>query len=161
MARYRLYLDTSFWDRLGDPQHPPERKTSYRFLNRACARHEVLISPLVIDEVRNTPDPVERRVIERQMRGVRPTIISGQQRAEEIADALRREGQFGDRMLADLAHVAYAVMGAADAVVTWDVRTLARERVRLVLHAYCRREGLESPLIGVPEDVARWLELAM
>lgn len=159
--RFRLYLDAAFWNRLGDPLHPPERRISYHFLNRACAHQDVLISPLVIEEVRNTPDPVERRVIERQLRGVRPTIISGQQRAEEIAEALRREGRFGDRMLADLAHVAYAVMGAADAVVTWDVRTLARDRVRVVVHAYCRRARLEPPLIGIPEDVAQWLELAM
>ncbi len=130
-TRLRLYIETSFWNRLGDREHLDMRRDTYRFLNRACRRHDVLISPFVIDEVQQGPDPDERRVVERQMRGARPTIISGEQRARDMALALQESGRFTDRMLADLTHVAYAIMGNADALVTWDRRTLARDRVRL------------------------------
>lgn len=157
--RFRLYIDSSVWDRLGDRVNLDLRRASYRFLHRSCLRQELLISPLVIEEVRSTPELSERSTIERRMRATRPVVVSGQDRATALARALQETGGFGPRMLADLTHVAYAVMGAADALVTWDRRTLARAAVRTAVHAHCRKEGLEAPLIGVPEEVARWLGL--
>jgi hypothetical protein len=62
-------------------------------------------------------------------------------------------------MLADLKHVGYAVFGRADALVTWDVRSLAREKVRTFIASWCRREGLVAPKIGTPGEVAQWLNL--
>lgn len=127
----KLYLETSFWNRLGDRENLEMRRLSYRFLNRSCARHDVLVSPLVLEEVGDTPDPEERTIILRQLRGTRPTMVANSRRARVLAAEIRAEGGFGERMLDDLTHVAYAVLGGADAVVTWDRRTLARDRVRL------------------------------
>lgn len=159
--RYRLYLETSFWNRLAERSMLDVRRITYRFLNRGCRRHEKLISPLVVEEVGQTPDPEDRKVVERRMFAARPVVISGQARCRAIAVALRELGGFGQRMLADLSHVAYAVMGRADALVTWDRRTMARTGVRTALAAYCRREDIPAPLIGLPEEVAEWLDLKM
>lgn len=161
VRRFRLYLDTSFWNRLADRQNFPMRRDTYHFLNRACARQEVLVSPLVIAEIQATPDPEERRIIERLLRKRRPERVGPQPRVGAIARALRDEGGWGMRMLVDLSHVGYAIVSQADALVTWDARTLARPRVRTVVQAYCRRERLSAPLIGGPEEVAEWLELRM
>lgn len=159
--RYRLYLETSFWNRLGDRTSWDRRKASYRFLHRACMHQEILVSPLVLQEVRRTPDLEERQEIERQMRNTRTVMVSGTRRANVMAHALRDEGGLGERLLADLVHVSYAIMGSADALVTWDRRTLARDVVRAVTQVYCRRESLTTPLIGLPEEVTQWLGLRM
>jgi len=159
--RFRLYLDTSFWNRLPDRQNFQMRRDSYHFLNRACVRQEILVSPLVIAEVEETPDPEERRIIERMIRKQRPERLGPQPRVGTIARTLWQEGGWGKRMLVDLTHVGYAIVCRADALVTWDSRTLARDRVRTVVQAYCRRERLDAPLIGSPEEVAKWLELRM
>ncbi len=161
LRQFRLYLDTSLWNRLGDRESFAARRASFQFLNRACARHLILVSPLVIAEVGNTPDPQERKSIQRLLWAQRPVRLGGDSRAAGIADSLLKEGGFRPSMLVDLTHVGYAVLGRADAVVTWDVRTLAREKVRSAVHAYCRREGLTVPLIGRPEEVAKWLGLRM
>ena len=55
--RYRIYCDTSFWNRLGDRDDFSRRRLSYHFLNRACARHLVLVSSLVYQEVEILPIP--------------------------------------------------------------------------------------------------------
>jgi predicted nucleic acid-binding protein len=157
--RFRLYLDTSFWNRLGDLADMERRLASYRFLNRSCQDQTLLISPLVLDEIDETPEPRERVIILRQLQSNRPTVVSGRQRVARIALALREEGDFGERMLADLTHVAYAISSRADALVTWDHRTLARDKVRRIAAAYCKREGMECPLLGLPTDVTTWLEL--
>lgn len=98
---YRLYLDTSFWNRLADRQNFRLRRDTYHFLNRACARHEILVSPLVIAEVQATPDSEERRIIERMMRRQRPERLGSQPKVAAIARALLLEGGWGMRMLED------------------------------------------------------------
>lgn len=158
---YRLYLDTAFWNRLGDSRNWGMRRLSYRFLNRACPGHEILISPLVLAEIAQTPDLRERLTIERMLRKGCTGVVSGEHWAREFAQALVEVERFADRMLVDLTHVGYAVRGGADAVVTWDRRTLAREKVRRTVQIVCRREGRTAPLIGTPEEVARWLGLKM
>lgn len=157
--RFRLYLDTSFWNRLADRQNFRMRRDSYHFLNRSCARHVILVSPLVNCEVAATPDSEERRIIERLLRRQRPERLAYHHRIGAIAHALLEEGGWGSRMLVDLTHVGYAIVGRADAIVTWDSRTLARASVRNVVQAYCRRDRLAAPLIGRPEEVAEWLDL--
>lgn len=157
--RHRIYLETSFFDRLGDQVNLEMRRTSYRFLNRACQGHQVLVSPIVCHEIEETPDPGERTIIQRQLQRARAEIVGENAKARRIARELLDSGGFGDRMLADLLHAAYAILGRANALVTWDRRTLARQGVRAVVQAYCAREGRAAPLIGVPGDVARWLEL--
>jgi hypothetical protein len=159
--RYRIYLETSFWDRLGDRQNLEMRRITYRFLNRSCRIHDILVSPIVCHEIEETPDPQERTIIQRQLQGTRAEVVGENAKARRIAGQLLERGGFGERMLADLLHVSYAILGRANAMVTWDRRTLARQGVRTVVQAYCAREGRAAPLIGVPEDVARWLELAM
>lgn len=159
--RRRIYADTSVLNRLADRENLEMRRMTYRFLNRACAHHKILVSPLVLDEVNETPDPEERVVILRRLRALRPEIVGASGRARALGEEMRTVGGFGARMLDDLTHVAYAVLGDADAVVTWDRRTLARDRVRAAVQVVCARRGRRTPLIGLPEQVATWLELRM
>src|SRR3990172_2595660 len=97
----KVYFDTCLWNRLGDRQNLEMRRVSYRFLNRACARHEVLVSPLVLEEIAETPDPIERAIILRQLWGIRPTLVAGTRRARRLAAEIRVEGGFGERMVDD------------------------------------------------------------
>ena len=116
---------------------------------------------MVIQEVLATPDPEVRKAIEKELRASGCEHLGALENAAPIAEAIRKAGRFSERMLVDLTHVEYAILSDADAVVTWDARTLARDRVRVTVHAWCQREGYTAPLIGGPEEVAEWLGLAM
>jgi len=156
--RYRLYLETSFWKRLGDPRLDERRRDSYRFLRAlAGGRHRILISRLVTRELDETPDWAERRKIYRRLwsRGAR--MITFNPRIVRIATDLRTLGRWRRNLIADLMHIGYAISGAADALVTWDRDDLARDATRRVVQAYGRREDVGVPLIGTPEEVAEWL----
>lgn len=157
--RYRIYLDTSFWGRLEETTLQKDRRTSYRFLNRSCRGHDILVSPLVLDEIRRNPTTDVRRRMERRLFDSYRIMVAAGHRARSIGRELREEGRFSDTMIADLTHVGYAMVGFADALVTWDARTLARDKVRLAVDAYCRREARPAPRIGLPEEVAKWLSL--
>lgn len=157
----KLYLEASYWDGLGDPAHPKARSVSYRFFQAILDRHEIWISPLVLAEVDATPEPAERRVIRRRIRRAHPELVSGRGRAESIANELREEWAFSTSVLADLTHVGYSILAGADALVTWDKKGLARAKTRRAVQEYCSRRGKKAPLIGEPEDVAKWLSIEM
>ncbi len=159
MRRLRFYLDASFWMRLSDPPEDVRRRLSYHFLNRSCLRLELLTSPLVAKELRDDPDPEALRTVERQFGRQNPDLIPHKAQAEAIGRELRDRGGFGERRLADLIHVGYAVLGRADALVTWDVKTLAREHVRTVVKRWGKELQRPVPRIGTPLEVAAWFGL--
>jgi len=51
------------------------------------------------------------------------------------------------------------MLSDVDALVTWDQGDLARDHTRRIVQVYGRRERLSVPLIGTPEEVAKWLGL--
>lgn len=158
--RYRLYLETSFWNRLGDPRNDFRRRASYRFLRRVVRQHHtVLVSDLVLEEARATPLADERKQILRRIWSSGAKHVTALRPAERVADGLMAAGGWGRDLFADMLHVGYTISGRADALVTWDRSDLARERTRIIVAAFCRREGLSAPLIGTPEEVARWLNI--
>ena len=157
MAKRTLYLETSFWKRLGDQANPEMRKITYRFLRAVSSKHRLLISKLVRREIDGTPDAEERKLIFRRMAGVRLKTIPATARILRLRDEILKAGGWGNNRIADMLHVAYTVIAGADALVTWDRQDLARDHTRRVVQAVCRRRGQRAPRIGVPEEVAEWL----
>lgn len=156
-TRYRLYLETSFWKRLGDAAYHSRRRLSYRFLRQVESRHDLFISNLVHGEVMGTPDLVERRHVLRRIKSVHPRTVTNSRKAERQALELLDSGGWEDGLLADMLHVAYTIQAGCDALVTWDQDDLARDKTRNVVQAFGRRTGVSAPLIGTPEEVAEWL----
>lgn len=152
----RVYLETSFWRRLGDSTFPDRRRASRRFLAIARRRFILLSSTLTMAEIdRARPDEVRRRAA-RQHRRARPRVVTTDARVDEIAEELRRRGGWSRKVIADLTHVAYGIRGRARAIVSWNLAHLASDSARAVVKRYCRDHGLETVLIGTPEEVLRW-----
>lgn len=159
--RYRLYCETSYWKRLGDAMTDGRRRVSYRFLRAVAGRHQLLLSRLVLQEIALTSDLDERRHILRRIESVRHRMVTNSRRAERMALELLAVGGWSEELFADLLHVSYTILSGAEALVTWDAGDLARDRTRLVVQAYARRSGLAAPLIGTPEEVAKWLGMTI
>ncbi len=94
-----------------------------------------------------------RRKIER----TRPRTITGGPRADRLAAELLLHGVLTQARLADVYHIGYALLGAADYLVTWDVSDLAREGTRRRVTEFCVATGRKALMIGTPVEVARWL----
>ncbi len=159
MRRLRFYLDASIWIRLTAQQDFERRAAPYHFLNRSCLRHELLTSPLVGKEIRDAPNPELHLKLERQLERQNPELVPNKAQAEAIGKDLKDRGGFGERRLADLIHVGYVVLGRADALVTWEVQTLAKEHVRTVVKRWGKELRQPVPRIGTPFEVAEWFGL--
>ncbi len=152
-----LFFESSFWSRLAEPPESPKRILTEAFLSVVRLRFRVLVSPLVAAELARTPERAKRDDLLDRLWEARPEVVSFGAWAQRMAWELLAAGRWSQRRFADMVHVAYTLMAGADALVTWDKDDLARERTRVVVHAYATRKGIRAPLIGTPEEVAEWL----
>ncbi len=69
------------------------------------------------------------------------------------------QGGWTRKALADVSQLGYAVCAGATAFVTWNQKHLARDEVRTVVRAVCRKRGIPPLQVGTPREVATWLGL--
>jgi hypothetical protein len=119
----------------------------------------VLTSLVVLLELQQTRDEELRRQSRRLYRLTRKRNVPTSARVKEIADDLQRLGAIGPAHVADALHLGYALIGQADALVTWNLADLARPHTRQIVSDYCWRRGLAEMRIGDPIEVGRWLDV--
>lgn len=158
--RRLLYLDSSFWSRLLDPESSERRAATSTFLRQAHLHHRLLVSDAVVVELAAVADAAKRDALLDHLWAARPTVARPRREVYRMALELLQAGRWSKRRFTDMLHVAYSINEGADALVTWDEDDLARERPRRVVHAYTRARRLLTPLIGTPKEVAEWLKIA-
>lgn len=154
-----IYLESSFWSRLVDRADPVRRRASRRFLEWLRPRHFVLVSNLVHVELWNTQDPQVRRQALRKYEASPKRVVTSSRRVTELAWEFVAAGGVTENHLADAFHIAYSIVGRADAMATWDVRHLARAHTRRIVEEHCWRRGIPLLRIGTPIEVGRWLDV--
>jgi predicted nucleic acid-binding protein len=155
----RFYLESSFWSRLVDRADPTRRRASRRFLEWMRPRHFALVSNLVRVELWNTQNSEVRNQALRKYEGSAKRMLTSTARVTGLAWELVRAGCVTENHLADALHIAYSIVGRADALVTWDVRHIARVQTRRIVEGYCWRQGIPALRIGTPIEVGRWLDV--
>jgi predicted nucleic acid-binding protein len=145
------------WRRLVDPVDR-RRALTYRLTTLVRRHHRVLASREVAQELAEIPDGRLRKGALDRFRRVHPEMVTYRPRVREIAEELLRRGAWGPKDLEDMLHIGYAVVGRADALVTWDEADLAREKTRRLVAALGREWGFRSPDIATPPEVMEeWL----
>ena len=150
-----LYLDSSFWRRLFDSVNPELRRATRDFLRRVGRRCVLKTSDLVARELGDVPfDEIRRRVI-RTYRAARPRVVTTAAAVHCVVRELLGAGCLNERHLEDLYHIAYAVVGGADFLVTWDTGDLARPGTQDAVGRCCRLIRRHELLIETPPEVGR------
>ena len=83
------------------------------------------------------------------MRGLLP----GQTEARELARALVEPGPIPRTAALDAFHIAAAVSGGADYLLTWNLKHLANAALRKKIEVVCVANGFEPPVICTPEEL--------
>ena len=73
--------------------------------------------------------------------------------AAEFATMLVDEGPLPRRAALDALHIAVAVMGGIEYLLTWNFTHLANATIRSQIERKCRSKGLEPPIICTPEEL--------
>ncbi len=125
MRRLLVYLDTSVASAYFDERDQARMLTTREFWKR-LEGYEVLISDLVIGEIRQIADENRRRTIEDLLRKFVLVVIDEETRA--LAGRCLQVGVFGSTSAADALHVAAATVAGADLIVSWNFQHMVKVR---------------------------------
>jgi hypothetical protein len=71
----------------------------------------------------------------------------------ELAASLVEPGPIPRKAVLDAFHIAAAVAGGADYLLTWNFKHLANAALRKRIEAVCVANGYEAPVICTPEEL--------
>lgn len=148
--KLRLYLDTSVFSAFYDERTPERQRLTQQFWD-SLKEYEVLCSQLVLHELGRVSDLALRE----KLLGLTSecSVLSVGEAEQELARAYVAAGVVPARYVADALHIAVAVLGGADILVSWNFQHLVRRSTRLLVNYVNARRGLPPLEILAPPEV--------
>ncbi len=145
----RLYLDTSVISAYYDERTPERMQATREFWN-ALSAHEPLYSDLTEKELgQATPELAEKlRSLTSEFR-----MISINEPMRQLASVYVDRGVVPARYSDDSVHIAAAVIGDADVLVSWNFKHLVRRNTRLLVNNINAERGLKNIEILAPPEL--------
>jgi len=152
-VRARLYLDTSVFGALCDPELEERLVAARRLLDGlGRARWEGFISTLVLEEVDRAPVAVRRRIAaELRRSGVTPLDESAE--SLMLARLYVASGAMPAKSEDDARHIAVAAVNGIHTVVSWNFHHMVNVERRRRINAVNLREGLPFLDIVSPWEI--------
>jgi len=113
-------------------------------------RFELLVSQLVIEEA-SGGDPQAAAERLKVLEGL--PVLRASDEATALAQRLVNEGTLPKTAGADALHIALAVSGGVEYLLTWNCRHIANAAMRSRIEAVCRTSGYEPPVICTPVEL--------
>jgi predicted nucleic acid-binding protein len=146
----RVYLDTSVFSAYFDRRWPERRRATREFWGRRRVLR-LTSSELARHELSQAPDADTRRRLLRLLAMVNVDALSDEM--QRLADRYVRAAVFSDATRADALHVAAAVVGGSDVLVSWNFRHLVNVARRAKVNEVNRALGLRAIEIVSPPEV--------
>ena len=112
--------------------------------------YELYISEFVLSEAgAGDPEMATRRL--EAITGIAEIELT--ETAAEFAEILVSEGPLPQKAALDALHIAVAVSGGIEYLLTWNFAHLANATIRSQIERKCRSMGYEPPIICTPEEL--------
>jgi predicted nucleic acid-binding protein len=133
--KLRLYFDTTIPNHLFAEDRPDRMEATWRLWEKCVAgEYDILLSDVLFDEIAECPEPKRGKMYEQLDRVVFERLEESDE-VNELAAEYVRSGALTGNHLDDCLHVAYAVVGGCDIILSWNfdhTREWTRVRVREV-----------------------------
>jgi len=150
----KLYLETSVSNMLFSLQAREKRViTEKLFADIYSGVHQAFVSVLYLEEVGRTSSPLLRYQLEGVVKVYNVDVLEITEDVKRVADEYVRAEAFTEQNYADALHVAIAVCGDCEAVVSWNYRHIARVWTMKKVAEVNRRLGLSEIVICTPLEV--------
>jgi predicted nucleic acid-binding protein len=144
----RIYTDTSVFGGVFDPEFS---SASAAFFERAReGRVEVVVSALVLSEIRGAPETVQDFMADMVPHLVRVRVSDA---AYRLREAYINAGIVSDRWRADALHVAIATVSGCQAIVSWNFRHIVNFRRIPLYNGVNRMQGYQPIAIHAPTEI--------
>ncbi|MFI5385400.1 MAG: PIN domain-containing protein [Fimbriimonadales bacterium] len=148
MIKPRVYLDTTVPSALLDARAPERQELTREFWQRAPSQYELVVSTLVLDEIRKTPGAERRKELEAL--AATCELVELPDSAYELADLYIGNGvivaQYGD----DALHNATAAVHSLTILASWNFRHMVRLKTRQLVNLVNAANGYGSLDIVTP-----------
>ena len=158
MRKLKLYLDTSTISHLFANDTPEKMaETKLLWKDFISGKYKVFISQVVIDEVKNCPEPKQSNMIE-QLGLIEFEILAETQEVTDLALEYIKGGVLKEKSIADCRHIAHAVVYNCDAIVSWNfehlvnIKTINKVKVVNAIHHYSEMKILPPTMFLERED---------
>ena len=148
--KLRVYLDTSVFSAYLDERLPDRQAETVEFWER-LAHFEVTTSEMCRTEMEATPDETRRAELLELLGGI--GVYEVTEEMQQVAWHYVEAGIFTDLMLRDAIHLAAAVLGGADVLVSWNFRHLVNRRRRVMVAEANAQLDLPSIEIVAPPEM--------
>lgn len=151
--KLKIYFDTSVPSNFYDT-YPAEQVALTRlFWNEVLPHFKPHISPITIQEIKQTPGLSKRK---QTLALVRPfTILTENQEIESLASKYIQQKIVPKKNILDAFHVAFASCHKIDYLVTWNIKHMASPKSRSLIFAFNASKGLFIPIIATPEELIK------
>ena len=155
MGKPRVYLETSVVSHLTarlsrDLVTVGRQELTREWWENHRTSFELFISEFVVAEAA-ARDPEAARLRLNSLTGV--PEVSLDMEAKALARSLIERGPIPREAALDAFHIAAAVAGGADYLLTWNFKHLANAALRRGIDVVCQAEGYEPPVICTPEEL--------
>jgi predicted nucleic acid-binding protein len=155
MGKPRVYLETSVISYLTarlsrDLVTAGRQELTREWWERQRSGFDLFISEFVVAEATAGDSEPARQRLEALV-GVPEVTLTAETR--ELARSLVAPGPIPRSAAIDAFHVAAAVSGGADYLLTWNFKHLANAALRKRIDAICLANGYEPPVICTPEEL--------
>jgi predicted nucleic acid-binding protein len=148
--KLRVYLDTSVFSAYFDSRTTDRQRETGAFWARRTD-FELATSELAREELRQAPDPTQRRRLLGLLRGFSLLVVTDEMQA--LGQRYVHEGVFTSTMLNDAVHVAAAVLSRQDVLLSWNFRHLVNRRRRARVNEVNVEAGLSTIEILAPPEL--------
>lgn len=126
MGKPKIYLDTSVISHLQHEDTPDKMNETLMLWDSIKAgQYAVYASTTTLDEIEACPEQ-KRKILFDYLNQIEYTIIEPNNEIAEFAQKLIDEGILKKKSLDDCIHIASAVIGGCDIIVSWNFKHLVR-----------------------------------
>lgn len=152
MPKVNIYIETSVWNvAIASPDDHRQVPTD-TFLKQAKTE-ELYVSELVVGEIELTKDSVQRKRLQEMLSRFEPEILHLDEDCSNLAAQIVRFGAIPRRFLNDALHIAAAVVGGMDILVSWNMRHIVKLKTKRATRSICALLGYKAVEILTPEEV--------
>jgi len=149
MANARLYVDTSVVSAYFDEHDIGRREATVEFWS-ALKSVPAAVSPIVVEELSDTPDVVRREKLLALVRGLQH--IEWTPEMASLSDKYLAAGVFRRRTRRDGYHVAACTVAQIPVLVSWNFRHLVNRQRRVMINLVNIAQGYNQiEIISPPE----------
>jgi len=151
----KLYIENSIVSYLtGDPSRDiitaARQALTRQWWNHKRLDYDLYISEFVIAEATaGDPEMAAKRL--KALEGIAEIELT--ETTAKLAQVLVSEGPLPRKAALDALHIAVAVGGGVEYLLTWNFKHLANATMRNQIERLCRSRGYEPPIICTPEEL--------